>query len=176
MRIAVSGASGRMGRTIISILLKRGHTLAGAFEAPGSPFIGKDAGEMIGVPPLGVAVSAFSPEFLQNADGVIDFSAPSATMHLVEAVCSSKIALVIGTTGIDEAGRAKIQDASKHAAVLFSPNMSVGVNLLFKLTEMAAQALPDGYDVEVFEAHHRFKKDAPSGTAKRLVDILKNAT
>lgn len=174
-RIGVNGAAGRMGRAIMSMLLDRGHSIAFAFDAPSSPAIGTDAGVLINRGTAGVVVSPIDGSALARADGVIDFSTPGATELLLAAARNHRTPVVVGTTGITDAGARAIEEASRDIAVLFSPNMSVGVNLLFKLVEMAARALPPGFDVEIVEAHHRMKKDAPSGTAKRLVEVVKQA-
>jgi 4-hydroxy-tetrahydrodipicolinate reductase len=175
VKIGVFGASGRMGRAVLRMALERGHTVGGAFEAPSSPFIGRDAGELVMASATGVLVSALTPEGLKNCDVVVDFSAPAATRLLIEQALSVNVPLVICPTGFDEAGKKNIQEASRKIPVIFSPNMSIGVNIMFKLVEQAARALNEGFDIEVFESHHRMKKDAPSGTARHLIDIIKSA-
>lgn len=175
-RIGICGISGRMGRVILRILLERGHTITAAFEAEASPFVGKDISILFhGKEDAGVAIAVMNENDLKNVDAVIDFSVPGATLSLIDLAKKGKIPVVIGTTGFSQDERKRIEEASKDLPVLLSPNMSVGVNLLFKLTEIASKALQEDYDVEVFEAHHRFKKDAPSGTAKKLLEIIKIA-
>ena len=124
---------------------------------------------------LGVKIGLINREDVIKADGFIDFSAPAATLTLLELIRSERKPFVIGTTGFTHEQKKQIEDASKEVPLLFSPNMSVGVNLLFKMTEMVSSALKGDWDIEIFEAHHRFKKDAPSGTAKRLLEIAKNS-
>ena len=164
-----------MGGAILEALLDRKHSLGCAIEAPGSPLIGSDAGTILGRFMLGVTVKTLSDEPLAGVDSIIDFTSINGTLSLLPAAVANSIPLVIGTTGFDKSQMAEIEDAAKSIPVLFSPNMSMGVNLLFKLTEMVSGILDDGYDVEVFEAHHRFKKDAPSGTARKLIEIIKKA-
>ncbi len=175
MKICICGICGRMGRSVLNVLVERGHELSGAFDSEGSIGFGRDAGSTIHGDNMGVVVSAIDQKVIGRSDGVIDFSTPAATMKLVEASRTHKRPLVIGTTGFSPVEYKSITDAARDIPVLCSPNMSLGVNLLFKLSEIAAGALPAGYDVEIFEAHHRFKKDAPSGTAKRLLEIVKSA-
>ena len=164
-----------MGAAILEALLDRQHSPGCAIEAPGSPLLGSDAGTIAGRAPLGVTVKTLSDEPLKGVDAIIDFTSINGTLTLLPAAVASSIPLVIGTTGFDKTQMAQIEDAAKSIPVLFSPNMSMGVNLLFKLTEMVSGILDDGYDVEIFEAHHRFKKDAPSGTARKLIEIIKKA-
>jgi 4-hydroxy-tetrahydrodipicolinate reductase len=174
VKIGVYGASGRMGRAVTRIALERKNTVAGAFESPQSPFIGHDAGALAGVSPVGTLVSAATPESLKACDAIVDFSAPAASLALIDMALSAKTPLVICPTGFDDAGKKRIHEAAKTIPVIFSPNMSVGVNVMFKLVTMASQILNEGYDIELFEAHHRMKKDAPSGTARKLLDIIKD--
>lgn len=173
MKCSVSGISGRMGNTIFRLLNQRGHSLYAGFESPDSPYIGKDAGLLIGLSSPGPVISEISAEKLKGSDAVIDFTSPAASLILLETAVSTLTPVVIGTTGFNEAEKKLISESAKRIPVLFTPNMSIGVNLLFKILEKAAQILPDGYDVEISEAHHKFKKDAPSGTALHLLDIVK---
>ncbi len=170
MRIAICGIAGRMGRAILSVAVEKGHTLSQALDAEQCPLLGQDAGSMISKK-LDVEIESLKNATL-NADVVIDFSAPPATEILLQKALERKIPVVIGTTGFSDTQKEKIQHAAGTIPIVFSPNMSVGVNLLFKLTQLAASVLQDGYDVEIFEAHHRLKKDSPSGTAKKLIDIV----
>jgi 4-hydroxy-tetrahydrodipicolinate reductase len=175
-RIGICGISGRMGRAILRILLDRGHTITAAFESESSPFIGEDVSVLFhGKEDTNVAITLMNENDLKNVDVMIDFSVPEATLSLLDLAKKGKTPVVIGTTGFSQDEIKRIEEASKDLPVLLSPNMSVGVNLLFKLTEIASKALQKEYDVEVFEAHHRFKKDAPSGTAKKLLEIIKIA-
>jgi 4-hydroxy-tetrahydrodipicolinate reductase len=173
--IALCGAAGRMGQSILRILFERGHSVGAAFEAKGSKVIGLSAGVFIQRGDMEMKISPISDSGVSGVDGIIDFSAPEATMELLPYAVKHRKPLVIGTTGFNEADTKKIEDASADIPVILSPNMSVGVNLLFKLTEMASKTLKKGYDIEVFEAHHRLKKDSPSGTARRLIEIIKKS-
>jgi len=175
LRIAVAGAAGRMGRILIeSVLAAPDMRLAGALEQPGSPALGKDAGEMVGAP-NGVKVSDQIEAVLAGADCLIDFTRPQGTLAHLEICRRRGVHLVIGTTGFDAAGRAAIAEASRDIPIVFSPNMSIGINLVFSLLEVAARALCEGYDVEIIEAHHRHKVDAPSGTALRMGEVVAQA-
>ncbi len=173
MKIGICGICGRMGVSVLKIMLERRHVLAAAFDHEGAPRFGGDAGLLVGAEGLNVTITAINRDDVRKTDGVIDFSAPAASMRLLEEALAAVRPLVIGTTGLSDEQKKEIEKASRRIPVLFSPNMSVGVNLLFKLTETAARALNTDYDVEIFEAHHRFKKDAPSGTARRLLEIVK---
>jgi len=173
MRLAVTGAGGRMGRTLIG-MIDDAHdlTLGAAFERADSSLIGADAGELAGIGRLGVAVTADPAAATDDFDTLVDFSVPEATLALLPVLKTADRKLVIGTTGFDEAGAAEIADAAREVAILKAPNMSVGVNVVFRLIEIAASVLGDEVDVEVIEAHHRHKIDAPSGTAVRMGEIL----
>ncbi len=175
MKIAIAGSSGRMGRTLIEAVLKAGDMqLAAALEQPDSPFLGKDAGELIGSP-CGVAIGADIGAALAGVDCLIDFTRPAGTLAHLAACRRGGVAMVIGTTGMEEAHKRQIQDASREIPVVFAPNMAVGVNLVFKLLDTAARVLDQGYDIEVIEAHHRHKVDAPSGTALRMGEVVAQA-
>jgi len=174
-RIAVVGASGRMGRMIIESVLHDGEvTLVAAIDQPGLPAIGKDAGELVGMP-CGVAVTRDVEAGIASADCLIDFTRPEGTLeHL--AICRlHKVGIVIGTTGFDDAGKQAIADAAGEIPIVFAPNMSVGVNAVFKLLDMASRILGGAYDVEIVEAHHKHKIDAPSGTALRMGEVIATA-
>lgn len=171
-RIAIAGSSGRMGQMLIDAVLQSSDCeLAAALDRAGSPALGADAGQSVGKP-CGVAITADMQQALQGADVLIDFTRPEGTLaHL--AVCRQLgVKLVIGTTGFTEAQKAEIAAAAQDIAVVMAPNMSVGVNVTFKLLEMAAKALATGYDIEIIEAHHRHKVDAPSGTALRMGEVI----
>lgn len=175
IRYAIVGSSGRMGRTLIEAVLNAEDAeLAAALDLPGSPSIGKDAGELIGAP-CGVKVSSDLDEALAKADCLIDFSRPEGTLVHLAACVRNKVSLVIGTTGFSVEQKAQIEQAAKSIPVVFAPNMAVGVNAVFKLLDVAARILNEGYDVEVIEAHHRHKVDAPSGTALRMGEIVASA-
>lgn len=173
MRIGVSGAAGRMGRRIIGLAFAReGAAVTAALEAQGHPAVGMDAGGQAGVGDIGVPIEDDVRSVVQKCDVLIDFSAPSATVPNVRAAVEAGKAVVIGTTGLNAEQRAELLEAAKNTRCVFAPNMSTGVNLLFGLVRAAARAVPQGYDCEIVEAHHRLKKDAPSGTAKRLAEIV----
>lgn len=167
--IVVTGASGRMGRMLIGLVAETpGVRLAGALERPGHPWIGRDAGEAAGGPPLGVAVSDDAVAVIAQAQAVIDFSAPGATVAFAELTAQARAVHVIGTTGLDGAQLDRLRAAARHAPIIRAGNMSLGVNLLVGLTRRVAAALGADWDIEVIEAHHRMKVDAPSGTALML--------
>lgn len=173
-RVAINGAAGRMGRNLIAACLDDpALQLAAAFEHGASAALGRDTGELIGREPTGVVVSAELSSC--DCDVVIDFTSPEATLGLLEYCCSEGIAVVIGTTGFDETQLARLREDATEIPVVFAPNMGVGVNLLFDLVAQAARALGQEYDVEVIEAHHRHKVDAPSGTALRLGELAAEA-
>ena len=174
-RVAIAGSTGRMGRMLIEATLDADDiTLAGALELATSPALGHDAGEFLGRQ-TGVAITASADEALAGADFLIDFTRPEGTLAHLEACMRNGVGAIIGTTGFDEAGRARIEAAAQHVPIVFAPNMSVGVNATFKLLEIAARILSSGYDIEVIEAHHRHKVDAPSGTALRMGEVIADA-
>ena len=175
LRIAVAGASGRMGRMLIEAIAQAPDCqLAGALDIAESPAIGSDAQAFSGHA-SGVLITADVAQGLQNAQVLIDFTRPEGTMaHL--AVCRQMgVQMVIGTTGFSEAQKADIQAASQDIGIVLAPNMSVGVNVTLKLLEMAAKALSTGYDIEIIEAHHKHKVDAPSGTALKMGEVIAQA-
>ena len=166
VRVVVAGAAGRMGRQIIAAVCARPETtLAAALESPGHPKIG----EML--PDCDVKIGDNFAAIAESVDVVIDFSTPAATIALAQQCRRYKIAMVIGTTGFNNAEKSALDAASADIAMVIAPNMSVGVNTMFTLTEAAATILP-GFDTEIFEAHHRDKKDSPSGTALQLGKIV----
>lgn len=174
-KIAVAGASGRMGQMLIDAIRQSGDCeLSGALDVPASPGIGTDAAAFSGHA-SGVLIHSDIRQGLKNAGVLIDFTRPEGTMaHL--AVCRELgVKLVIGTTGFSEAQKAEIAAAAKDIAIVFAPNMSVGVNVTLKLLEMAAKAMSTGYDIEIIEAHHRHKVDAPSGTALKMGEVIADA-
>jgi 4-hydroxy-tetrahydrodipicolinate reductase len=175
VRIALAGVSGRMGRALLeTVAADADCSLSGALDRPGSPLVGQDAGAAWGAA-SGVKVTDQPAVALQGAQALIDFTRPEATFGYLEACAAAGVPLVIGTTGFDDAGKARIAAAAQRIPVVFAPNMSVGVNLLMKLAELAAQVLQDGYDIEIIEAHHRHKVDAPSGTALGLGQAVARA-
>ncbi|KAF1044864.1 4-hydroxy-tetrahydrodipicolinate reductase [Xylophilus sp.] len=174
-RVAVAGASGRMGRMLIEAIRSADDLLlTGALDVAASPAAGSDATAFLGHA-SGVSITADVRTALTGADVLIDFTRPEGTLaHL--AVCAELgVQAVIGTTGFDDSQKAAIAEAARHTAIVFSPNMSVGVNVTFKLLELAAGALATGYDIEVIEAHHRHKVDAPSGTALKMGEVIAGA-
>ncbi len=173
MKIGVCGAGGRMGAAILNIMFEKGHIPAAAFDAPGSPFISKSTADIVKTGSDHCTISSINSGDIKKTEGIIDFSSPSATFELIEIMAPLGIPLVIGTTGFTDQEFENLQKASSEMPVLFSPNMSLAVNLLFKLTEIASSSLNMDYDVEIFEAHHKFKKDAPSGTARKLIEVVK---
>ena len=176
LRVAVPGAAGKMGRTILRVLAEtEGVELAAAIERPEHPDLGKDAGVVAGLPPNGVPITHAVDAALDQADVVIDFTTPASTAWLSGQAALREVALVIGTTGLDEGERRAVARAAERVPVVMSPNMSVGVNVLLGLVEMAAQALGEGFDVEIVEAHHRLKRDSPSGTALKLAEVIATA-
>ncbi|MET0062204.1 MAG: 4-hydroxy-tetrahydrodipicolinate reductase [Candidatus Thiodiazotropha endolucinida] len=172
-RIAVVGAAGRMGRSLVTAVSEtEGLVLGAATERKGSQLIGQDAGELAGIGHLNVSLETDLEAVVDDFEVLIDFTTPTATMaHL--AICrEAGKRMVIGTTGLNEAEKQALRDGADGIAIVFAPNMSVGVNLSFKLVEMAARVLGDEADVEIIEAHHRHKVDAPSGTALRLGEVI----
>ena len=175
IKIAVVGASGRMGRMIIESALKdAGVRLVAAIDQPETSAIGKDAGELVGQP-CGVMVTSDVEAGIALADCLIDFTRPEGTLHHLSICRRHHVGMVIGTTGFDAAGKAAIAEAGKEIPVVFAPNMSVGVNVVFKLLDMASRIMNEGYDIEIVEAHHRHKIDAPSGTALRMGEVVAQA-
>ena len=169
MRLAIMGAGGRMGRELIRMVHEtEGCEVAGAAERPGSPLIGKDAGEVAGVGPIGVPIVADALPLFTHIEGVLDFTTPAASLETAALAAQARIVHVIGTTGFAAEDQASIEAAARHATIVKSGNMSLGVNLLAALVEQAARALPPSFDIEILEIHHKHKVDAPSGTALLL--------
>jgi 4-hydroxy-tetrahydrodipicolinate reductase len=175
LKIVVTGASGRMGRTLIrEIAQGSGITLCGALEMEGHPNLGLDSGTLAGMQPNGMKLTADPLPLVAHAQAIVDFTKPMVSTMLVELAAQARIVHVIGTTGFDDRQEQRIKAAARHAIIVKSGNMSLGVNLLAALVERAARAVPD-YDVEVLEMHHRNKVDAPSGTALLLGDAAAKA-
>ena len=171
--VAVVGAAGRMGRTLVrTVHAEAGMSVAAAVERRDHPDAGADAGAVAGIGAIGVAVGDSLERALAISDVCIDFTLPGPTVEHARACRSKGRAMVVGTTGLSPDQRAVIEDAARDIAIVHAPNMSVGVNLCFKLLEVAARALGDTVDVEIIEAHHRNKVDAPSGTAMRMGDVI----
>src|SRR4051812_39279412 len=174
-RVAVAGASGRMGHMLIEAIRASGDCrLAGALDVASSPAIGNDAAAFLGHA-SGVPVSADFPAALAHAQVLIDFTRPEGTMAHLKACRELGVKMVIGTTGFTDAQKRLIEDTARDIAIVLSPNMSVGVNVTLKLLEMAAKALATGYDIEIVETHHRHKVDAPSGTALKMGEVVATA-
>jgi len=175
MHIAVAGASGRMGRMLIEAILNADDAvLSGALDVAGTPAIGTDAAAFLGKP-AGVAIEAVLDKGLAGAQFLIDFTRPEGTLQHLAYCAANGIKMVIGTTGFDAAGKAAIAEAANYTSIVFAPNMSVGVNVTMKLLEMAAKNFSEGYDIEIIEAHHRHKVDAPSGTAIGMGEVIARA-
>lgn len=176
IRLAVAGAAGRMGKTILSLAARdRDFRIVAGLEHPASPEVGKDLGSLIGVKPLGVCVESQAQAALENADVLIDFSEPHAAAAHLKAALRSRTAYVLGTTGLSKGLLRALRWAARSIPIVQSPNMSAGVHVLFRLAEAACRGLGEAFDIEIVEAHHRMKKDAPSGTALRLLEILQKA-
>jgi len=177
VNVIVAGAAGRMGQRISAMVQRHPQlVLTGAFEHPDNPAVGKDLGEVAGLGPLGLKISAGLEEVKDRGDVIIDFTFHKATMEFAEIAAQNGLAMVIGTTGLSDNDLARLRSlAEKKFPCVQAPNMAVGVNVLFKLVEKAAAILGDDYDVEIVEAHHRLKKDAPSGTAIKLGEMAAQA-
>jgi 4-hydroxy-tetrahydrodipicolinate reductase len=168
LKVVIAGCSGRMGHALLeSVFADAELVLHGALDRADNPHLGRDAGEQFGKL-SGVKVTSDVDAALKGADVLVDFTRPEASMQYLDACQKANVSMVIGTTGFSEEQKAAIAAASKNIAIVFAPNMSVGVTLLINLVEQAARVLSDGYDIEVVEMHHRHKVDAPSGTALRL--------
>ncbi len=169
MRLAIAGAAGRMGRVLTRIVHEsEGLEVAGGLEPKGSGHVGHDMGTLAGIGEIAVLVSDHPLELFTRIDGIIDFTSPAASLELAELSAQARIVHVIGTTGIATADEARLKAAARHARIVKSGNMSLGVNLLAALVKEVAAALPEEFDIEVMEMHHRHKVDAPSGTALML--------
>jgi len=177
VKAIVAGAAGRMGSRIISMIHRSDTvTLAGAFEHPDHPFVNQDAGRAAGLGEIGVRIAGSLDEVIGLGDVLIDFTAPDVTIENIRSVSSRGLAMVIGTTGITGEHLNEVKEMGVKIRCVMSPNMSVGMNVLFRIAAETARILGKTYDMEIMEAHHRLKKDAPSGTAMRLASILAEAT
>ena len=175
-RIAIAGAGGRMGRALVqAVVATEGAVLAAALERPDSSLLGADAGELAGVGTLGVKVTGDLAAVTGDFDVLIDFSVPAATVANIATCRKAGKRMVIGTTGLDESQRALLRAASGDVALVYSGNYSIGVNVTLRLLELAAQTFGDTVDVEIVEAHHRHKVDAPSGTALMMGEAVAGA-
>jgi 4-hydroxy-tetrahydrodipicolinate reductase len=169
MKIAVLGASGRMGQALVRALHETpGCTVAAGLEVKGSPAVGRDIGLLAGLDPLGVAITDDPLPVFADVDAVLDFTSPAATVNFAGLAAQARIVHVIGTTGLSEADQAKLEAAARHATIVKAGNMSLGVNLLAGLTARVAETLGPEFDIEILEMHHRHKRDAPSGTSLML--------
>lgn len=172
--IAILGAAGRMGQRLVALARESGtFTIVGALERPDHPLVDRDCGEVAGVGVIGTPITI---ELCPTPQVLIDFTSPASTRHWLKTCRDRGIALLIGTTGLHEKDHESIDLAAMHIPILQAPNMSLGVNLLFKIAGEVARLLGDDYDKEIVEGHHRFKKDAPSGTAMGLADAILKAT
>ncbi|WP_150699730.1 4-hydroxy-tetrahydrodipicolinate reductase [Pandoraea terrae] len=172
MKIAIAGASGRMGRMLVETVLAADDAeLVGALDRPDSPAIGVDAGAFLGRD-TGIKISGDIDAALANAEFLIDFTRPEGTLAHLAVAEKRGVKMIIGTTGFSAEAKQRLHDASERVSIVFAPNMSVGVNATFKLLEVAAKILNTGYDIEIIEAHHRHKVDAPSGTALRMGEVV----
>lgn len=171
-RIGILGAGGRMGRILIQAVHQAGYQLTAAVERAGSSLIGADAGELAGIGTLGVAVVDHLPDVLAHCDVVIDFTAPSATIEHIKLCRQAGVAMVIGTTGMDDEQKAYLLESAKDIPIVYAANYSIGVNVSIKLLELAAKVFADSVDIEIIEAHHRHKVDAPSGTALMMGEAI----
>lgn len=174
-KIAIAGSAGRMGRALLEVVSQAPDMrLSAALERTGSPYLGKDAGELIGTICDVKIINDFADAFAES-DTLIDFTRPEATIAHLAACRAAGVKMVIGTTGLTAEEKSALKAASEEIAIVFAPNMSVGVNVTFKLLEIAAKVLNEGYDIEITEAHHRHKVDAPSGTALRMGEVIAQA-
>lgn len=175
VRIALNGVAGRMGRALVEAVCAHPDAeLVGALEHATSPALGQDAGQALGRQ-TGVIITADPETALRNANVLIDFTRPEVCLNIVDTCVARGINMIIGTTGFDDAGKAKLAAAAQKTGIVFAPNFSVGVNVLFALLDTAARVLDQGYDIEIIEAHHRHKVDAPSGTALRMGEVIADA-
>lgn len=176
LNLAITGAAGRMGRNLIQACVENANCqLGAAIEHESSSFIGVDAGEMAGVGALNKKLVSQLADVSADFYTLIDFTRPEVTMQNLATCVANGKNIIIGTTGFSDAEKQKIEEASKSIAIVFAPNMSVGVNLCFKLLDIASRVLGDDVDIEVIEAHHRHKIDAPSGTALRMGEVIADA-
>jgi 4-hydroxy-tetrahydrodipicolinate reductase len=175
IHIAINGACGRMGQRLVALAREDEHLhVVAAIDSSKHPSFGKDAGELAGIGPIGVPVTS-EISLQTRVDCVIDFSAPIGTMSILPVCVTRKFPLVVATTGHTDAEQAAIEEAAHDTALLYAPNMSLVVNVLFRLTQLTAEALKGkGFDAEIVERHHRFKKDSPSGTAMHFAKIIQN--
>ncbi len=176
IRIGIAGAAGRMGRMLVEATNNAvGVELGAAVEYPGCSFVGADAGELAGIGKNGVTIASSIEDVADDFDVLIDFTLPEPTISNLEKMVKIKKGVVIGTTGLTDEQKGKIEEAAKVIPVVFAPNYSLGVNLSLKLLDMAARVMGDDADIEIIETHHRYKVDAPSGTALKMGEAVANA-
>jgi len=176
IKAVVAGASGRMGKRLVALLRESGDfQVVGATERKDHPDLGRDAGEVAGVGPIGVVIADAIDKALPAGQVLLDFTSPVAAMGDLEAASRAGVAAVVGTTGLGQSDLARVRELAKKIPIMQSPNMSVGVNVLYGVLAQVAKSLGDGYDIEVIEAHHHFKKDSPSGTADKMAQVLAEA-
>lgn len=176
IKVVVAGAAGRMGNRLVALIKDSTVlTLVGAVEGKGHHALGEDAGETAGCGKIGVPITDDLSSVLEQGEVVIDFSAPEATLNHLRIVAKQRRAMVIGTTGLSTSEHEELKSCTREVPCVCSPNMSVGVNLIYKVIGEMAKTLGDDYDIEVIEAHHRLKKDAPSGTALKIAEVLAGA-
>ncbi|MBW1729591.1 MAG: 4-hydroxy-tetrahydrodipicolinate reductase [Deltaproteobacteria bacterium] len=177
LKVLVAGAAGRMGKRIVAMVAENPRTeLAGAFERPDHESVNEDVGVVAGIGELGVTIAPGLDQVIEKCDVLIDFTTPEATLANLRTAVQKGLAMVIGTTGISGEALDEAEQLARKIRCVMAPNMSVGVNVMFKIAEEMAEILGDEYDMEILEVHHRFKKDAPSGTAMKLARILAEAT
>jgi len=175
LRVAIAGSTGRMGQMLITAVAADSKAVLGAaLEMPAHACVGQDA-QVFGYNVAGVLISDDPQTALAGCDVLIDFTRPEGALHHLALCQAAGVSMVIGTTGFDEAGKQRIREAASSIGIVFAPNMSIGVNVTLKLLELAARALGEGYDIEVIEAHHRHKVDAPSGTALKMGQVMAEA-
>lgn len=173
LRIAIAGATGRMGKTLVETVTRNPALKLGAASVlPDDPALGQDIGTVSGLKPLGVATVADLGKVLDQFGLLIDFTSPAATMHHLQLCADHGKALVIGTTGLSDEQKQRVAKAAERTRIVFAPSMSVGVNLCYKLLELAARVIGEEADIEIIEAHHRHKVDAPSGTALKMGEVI----
>ena len=176
VKIIVIGAAGRMGKTIVSCIDDTpGAEICAGTESPNNPAVGSDAGELAGLGHKNAPVAGNLEEVIDSCDVIIDFTTPESTMETIRIAASKTKSVVVGTTGFSPEQKAEIKQLSRKSRTVLAPNMSIGVNVLFKIVSDVAKTLGDDYDIEIVEAHHKFKKDAPSGTAVRISEIIADA-
>jgi 4-hydroxy-tetrahydrodipicolinate reductase len=174
--IALFGATGKMGRAVVPLIAASDHfVLTGALVSSGSPAVGQDAGSLVGLPNLGIPLTDDPDLALAGAEVAVDFTRAAASLAHARACARRGVPVVIGTTGHDPAARGELETLARSLALVLAPNLSLGMNVLLRLAELAARALPAPYDTEIFEAHHRDKVDAPSGTALALGEVVAQA-